>query len=199
MNTPAPYPNPTYYRTSVQASVSGRGHRARQNLWDFGSVSTKGHCESACSPQGLLLPYPAPISDARTARRPHTVSWDTPDSCMASLGPSPWAPLLTPAPTVQLLLLLLLLVSAHPQGLSGMQGEPSLGESSSGEDDLGAEELPSEEDAPGEADPPDPPGGEEPPEVNSKARKEDSLKLEDLPTPQAPEDSRSSHRDEKGK
>lgn len=174
----------------------GRGHRARQNLWDFGSISTKGHCESACSPQGLLLPYPAPISDARTARRPHTVSWDTPDSYMASLGPSPWAPLLTPAPTVQLLLLLLLLVSAHPQGLSGMQGEPSLGESSSGEDDPGVEELPSEEDAPGEA---DPPGGENPPEVTSKARKGDSLKLEDLPTLEAPEDSQGSHGDEKGK
>lgn len=122
----------------------------------------------------------------------HTVSWDTPVSCMASLGLSPWVPLLTPAPTVQLLLLLLLLVSAHPQSLSGM---PSLGESSSGEDDLGVEDLPSEEDAPGEA---DPPGGEDPPEVNSKARKEDSLALEDLPTPEVPENSRGSHRDEKG-
>lgn len=118
---------------------------------------------------------------------------------MAPLGPSPWAPLLTPAPTVQLLLLLLLLVSAHPQDLSGMQGELSLGESSSGEDDLGAEELPSEEDAPGEAGPPDPPGGEDPPEVNSKARKGDSLKLEDLPTLEAPEDSQGSHGHEKGK
>lgn len=125
----------------------------------------------------------------------HTVSWDTPVSCMASLGLSPWVPLLTPAPTVQLLLLLLLLVSAHPQSLSGMQGVPSLGESSSGEDDLGVEDLPSEEDAPGEA---DPPGGEDPPEVNSKARKEDSLALEDLPTPEVPENSRGSHRDEKG-
>ncbi|GAB1288433.1 Carbonic anhydrase 9 [Apodemus speciosus] len=115
---------------------------------------------------------------------------------MASRGPSPWVPLLSPAPTVQLLLLLLLLASAHPQGLSGMQGEPSLGESSSGEDGLGVEDLPSEEGAPGEA---DPPGGEDPPEVSSEARKEDSLALEDLPTPEAPEDSQGSHRDEKGK
>lgn len=119
----------------------------------------------------------------------HTMSWDTPVGSMASLGPNPWSPWLIPAPTMQLLLLLLLLVSTHPQILSGMQGEPSLGESSSGEDDLGLEDLPSKEDAPGEVDAP---------EVNSKARKEDSLKLEDLPTVEAPEDSQGPHRDEKG-
>lgn len=88
-----------------------------------------------------------------------------------------------------LVLFLLPLVSAHPQGLSGLQGEPSLGESSSGEDDLGVEDLPSEEDAPGEA----------PPEVNAEAEKEDSPKLEDLPTVESPEDSHGSHEDGKGK
>ncbi|CAO2580568.1 Carbonic anhydrase 9 [Lemmus lemmus] len=106
---------------------------------------------------------------------------------MASLGPRPWPSLLIPAPTVLLLLLLLPLVSAHPQGLSGLLGEPSLGESSSGEDDLGVEDLPSDKDAPGEA-----------PEVNAEAEKEDSLKLEDLPTVEAPEDSHGSHEDGKG-
>lgn len=125
----------------------------------------------------------------------HSVSWDTPVSCMASLGPSPWAPLSTPAPTAQLLLFLLLQVSAQPQGLSGMQGEPSLGDSSSGEDELGVDVLPSEEDAPEEADPPD---GEDPPEVNSEDRMEESLGLEDLSTPEAPEHSQGSHGDEKG-
>lgn len=151
-------------------------------------MSQPAPLKACSSPTQLLFPmHVQPV---------HTVSWDTPVSCMASLGLSPWVPLLTPAPTVQLLLLLLLLVSAHPQSLSGMQGVPSLGESSSGEDDLGVEDLPSEEDTPGEA---DPPGGEDPPEVNSKARKEDSLALEDLPTPEAPENRQGSHRDEKGK
>lgn len=127
----------------------------------------------------------------------HTASWDTPVSRMAALGPSPWPPLLIPAPTVPLLLLLLLLLaSAHPQGLSGMPGEPSLGESSSGEDVLGVEDLPSQEDAPGEA---DPPGGEDPPGGNSEAQKEDSLKFEDLPTVEPPEDSQGPHEDGKGK
>ncbi|XP_028739910.2 carbonic anhydrase 9 [Peromyscus leucopus] len=126
----------------------------------------------------------------------HTASWDTPVSRMAALGPNPWPPLLIPAPTVPLLLLLLLLpASAHPQGLSGMPGEPSLGESSSGEDVLGVEDLPSQEDAPGEA---DPPGGEDPPGGNSEAQKEDSLKLEDLPTAEPPEDSQGPHKDGKG-
>ncbi|KAL1777027.1 carbonic anhydrase 9 [Sigmodon hispidus] len=113
---------------------------------------------------------------------------------MASLSPSPGPLLVIPAATVPLLLLLLL-VSAHPQGLSGMQENPSLGESSSGEDDLGVEDLPSQEDAPGEADPPD---GEDRPEVNSKAKKEDSLMLEDLPTVEVPEDSQSPHENKKG-
>ncbi|XP_057646847.1 carbonic anhydrase 9 [Chionomys nivalis] len=110
---------------------------------------------------------------------------------MASLGPRSWPSLLIPAPTLLLLLVVLFLlplVSAHPQGLSGLQGEPSLGESSSGEDDLGVEDLPSEKDAPGEA----------PPEVNAEAEKEDSPKLEDLPTVESPEDSHGSHEDGKG-
>ncbi|XP_041523537.1 carbonic anhydrase 9 isoform X1 [Microtus oregoni] len=107
---------------------------------------------------------------------------------MASLGPRSWPSLLIPAPTVLLLLFLLPLVSTHPQGLSVLQGEPSLGESSSGEDDLGVEDLPSEEDAPREA----------PPEVNAEAEKEDSPKLEDLPTVESPEDSHGSHEDGKG-
>ncbi|XP_055453538.1 carbonic anhydrase 9 isoform X2 [Psammomys obesus] len=114
---------------------------------------------------------------------------------MASPGPSPRAALLIPAPAAQLLLFQLLLASAHPQGLSGMPGEPSLGESSSGEDDLGLENLPSEQDAPGTL---DPPGGEDAPGANSKAGKEDSLKLEGLLTVGAPKDSQSPHRDEKG-
>ncbi|XP_021087952.1 carbonic anhydrase 9 isoform X1 [Mesocricetus auratus] len=112
---------------------------------------------------------------------------------MASLGPSPRLPQLVPAPTAPPLLLLLLLVAAHPRGLSGMQGEPSLGESSSGEDDLGVEDLPSEEDAPGEA---GPPGREDPPEDNAK--KEASPKSEDLPTVESPEDRQSPHGDRKG-
>jgi hypothetical protein len=96
MNTPAPHPNPTHYRTNVQALISGRGHRARQNLWDFGSISTKGHCESACSPQGLLLPYPAPISDARTAR-PQCVLGH-PSQLHGLPGPQPLGPFVDPSP-----------------------------------------------------------------------------------------------------
>uniref|UniRef100_A0A8C6QRS1 Carbonic anhydrase n=1 Tax=Nannospalax galili TaxID=1026970 RepID=A0A8C6QRS1_NANGA len=114
---------------------------------------------------------------------------------MASLCPSPWPPLLIPAPAVQLLLLLLL-VPAHPQSLSWMQGDPSMGESSSGEDDpLGGVDLPSEEDPPGEI---DPRGGEDPPVVNSKLEEEGSLKLEDLPTVESPEDSQGPLGDKKG-
>lgn len=77
-----------------------------------------------------------------------------------------------------------------------MQEEPSLGERSSGEDELGVDVLPSEEDASEEV---DPPGGEDPPEVNSEDRMEKSLGLEDLQTPEAPEHSQGSHGDEKGK
>lgn len=79
---------------------------------------------------------------------------------------------------MQLLLFLLLLVPTHPQSLSRMQGTPSLGGDSSGEDDpVGEEDLPSEEDLPAEE---DTPGMKTEPE-------EDSLKVEDLPTP-APSD-----------
>ncbi|KAM4847768.1 carbonic anhydrase 9 isoform X1 [Urocitellus parryii] len=100
---------------------------------------------------------------------------------MASLCPSPWLPLLIPAPTVQLLLLLLLLVPAHPQKLSWMQGDHSMGGGSSGEDSpLGQEDLYSEE---------DPPGEEDSPEITSKPEEDNSLKLEDLPTVEAPGDS----------
>uniref|UniRef100_A0A8D2DW52 Carbonic anhydrase n=1 Tax=Sciurus vulgaris TaxID=55149 RepID=A0A8D2DW52_SCIVU len=106
---------------------------------------------------------------------------------MASLCPSPWLPLLIPAPSVQLLLLLLLLMPAHPQNLSWMQGDPFMGGGSSGEDNpLGQEDLHSEEDSPGEA---DPPGEEDSPEVTSKPGEDDFLKLEDLPTVEAPEES----------
>ncbi|XP_021104127.1 carbonic anhydrase 9 isoform X2 [Heterocephalus glaber] len=125
----------------------------------------------------------------------HTVSWDTPVSHMASLCPSPWLPLLIPAPTVQLLLFLLLPVPAHPQSLSWMQGDPSMEGGSSGEDDpLGKEDLPSEE---------GPPGGVDAPEVHSKPGEEEgSLKLEDLPTVEAPEHTQgpqnNGHRDQKG-
>ncbi|XP_045435977.1 carbonic anhydrase 9 isoform X2 [Pipistrellus kuhlii] len=102
---------------------------------------------------------------------------------MAPLCPSPWLPpqisAPAPGPAVQLLLLLLLLVPAHPQSLSRMQRTPSLGGDSSGEDDPGGEEdLPSEEDALSAEG--DTAGMKTEPE-------EDSLKVEDLPTP-APSD-----------
>lgn len=95
---------------------------------------------------------------------------------MAPLCPNPWLPLKisapAPGPNVQLLLLLLLLVPTHPQSLSRMQGGDSSGE----EDPVSEEDLPREEDLPGE----DTPGMK--PETE-----EDSLKVEDLPTP-APSD-----------
>ncbi|KFO35371.1 Carbonic anhydrase 9 [Fukomys damarensis] len=131
----------------------------------------------------------------------HTVSWDTPVSRMASPCPSPWLPLLIPAPTVQLLLFLLLLVPAHPQSLSWMQEDPSMEGGSSGEDEsLGKEDLLSEEYPPGGV---DPAGEEDPPEVHSKpGEEEDSLKLEDLPTVEAPEHTQgpqnNGHKDKKG-
>ncbi|XP_036891909.1 carbonic anhydrase 9 isoform X1 [Sturnira hondurensis] len=103
---------------------------------------------------------------------------------MALLFPSPWLPPLTSAPAsgscVQLLLLLLFLVSAHPQSLSRMQETPSVGGDSSAEDDpLGKEDLPSEE---------DPTGEEDPPGMKTETEEEDSLKIEDLPTVEAPSD-----------
>ncbi|XP_008532566.1 carbonic anhydrase 9 isoform X1 [Equus przewalskii] len=116
---------------------------------------------------------------------------------MAPLCPSPWLPLLIPAPSqdpaVQLLLLLLLLVPAHPQSLPRMQGTPPMGGDSSGEDDpLGEDDLPSEE---------DPSREEDPPGMKTEPGEEDSLKLEDLPTVEAPRDTRSpqnnAHRDNK--
>ncbi|KAM6183696.1 carbonic anhydrase 9 isoform 1-T1 [Erethizon dorsatum] len=120
---------------------------------------------------------------------------------MGSLCPSPWLPLLISAPTVQPLLFLLLVVPSHPQSLSWMQGDPSMEGDSSGENDpLGEEDLPSEEDPPGGV---DPSGEEDPPEVHSKpGEEEDSLKLEDLPTVEAPEDTQghqnNGHGDKKG-
>lgn len=116
---------------------------------------------------------------------------------MAPLCPSPWLPLFitTPAsgPTVQLLLLLLLLVPVQPQSLSRMQRTPSLGGDSSGEDDpLGEEDLPSEE---------EPPEEEGPPGMKTESGEDDSLKLEDLPTVETPRDTQgpqNNHRDNKG-
>nr|XP_005581427.2 carbonic anhydrase 9 [Macaca fascicularis] len=117
---------------------------------------------------------------------------------MAPLCPSPWLPLLIPAPapglTVQLLLSLLLLVPAHPQRLHRMQEDSPLGGGSSGEDDpLHEEDLPSEE---------DPPREEDLPEVKPKSEEEGSLKLEDLPTVEAPGDPQepqnNAHRDKEG-
>ncbi|XP_029776096.1 carbonic anhydrase 9 isoform X1 [Suricata suricatta] len=112
---------------------------------------------------------------------------------MAPLCPSPWLPLLIPdparGPAVQLLLLLLLLVPAHPQSLPQMQGAPRMGGDSSGEDDqLDGENLPSEEDPLGEGDPPE---EEDPSGVKTEPGEEDSLKLEDLPT-EAPRDTQGS-------
>ncbi|XP_023571732.1 carbonic anhydrase 9 isoform X2 [Octodon degus] len=66
--------------------------------------------------------------------------------------------------------------------LSWMQEDPSMeGDSSGHNDPLSKEDLPSEENPPGGV---DPPGEEAPTEVHSKpGEEEDSLKLEDLPTP----------------
>ncbi|XP_063465849.1 carbonic anhydrase 9 isoform X1 [Symphalangus syndactylus] len=123
---------------------------------------------------------------------------------MAPLCPSPCLPLLIPAPapglTMQLLLSLLLLVPAHPQRLPRMQEDSPLGGGSSGEDDpLGEEDLPSEEDPPREE---DLPGEEDLPEVKPKSEEEGSLKLEDLPTAEAPGDPQepqnNAHRDKEG-
>ncbi|KAJ1059028.1 hypothetical protein K5549_001522 [Capra hircus] len=123
---------------------------------------------------------------------------------MAPLGPSPrlplWIPTPAPGPAVQLLLLLLLLVPAHPQSLLWMQGTPTTGGDSSGEDDpLGEEDLPSEEDIPEEE---DSPGEEDLPGLKTDPGEENSLKLEDLPTIEAPRDTEdpqnNAHRDEKG-
>ncbi|XP_069910173.1 carbonic anhydrase 9 isoform X1 [Oryctolagus cuniculus] len=100
---------------------------------------------------------------------------------MAPLCSGPWLPLLTPAPArgpTAHLLLLLLLVPAHPQSLPQVQGESATGGGSSGEGDpVGEEDLPSEE---------DPPGEEDSPEAETKPGEEDSLKLEDLLTTEAP-------------
>lgn len=76
-----------------------------------------------------------------------------------------------------------------------------MGGGSSGEDNpLGQEDLHSEEDSPGEA---DPPGEEDSPEVTSKPGEDDFLKLEDLPTVEAPEESQGHQnkapREQKGK
>ncbi|XP_069901830.1 carbonic anhydrase 9 isoform X6 [Globicephala melas] len=106
----------------------------------------------------------------------------------------------TTGPAVQLLLLLLLLVPAHPQSLLWMQGAPTTGGDSSGEDDpLREEDLPSEEDIPGEE---DPPGKLDPPGMKTEAGEEDSLKIEDLPTVETPRDTQgpqnNAHRDKKG-
>ncbi|XP_053425152.1 carbonic anhydrase 9 isoform X2 [Nycticebus coucang] len=131
-------------------------------------------------------------------------------SHMAPLCPSPWLPLLIPAPasglTVKLLLSLLLLVPVRPQSMLQMQGDFSIGGGSSGEDDpLGKEDLPSEEDPPGEEDPlgdEDPLEEEDPPEVKPEPGEEDSLKLEDLPTIEVPRDTQgpqnNAQRDKKG-
>ncbi|XP_012511929.1 PREDICTED: carbonic anhydrase 9 [Propithecus coquereli] len=123
---------------------------------------------------------------------------------MAPLCPSPWLPLLIPAPasglTVQLLLSLLLLVPVHPQSTLQMQGDPPMGGGSSGEDDpLGEEDLSSDENPPGEE---DTLGEEDPPEVKLEPGEDDSLKLEDLPTVEAPGDTQvpqnNAHKDKKG-
>ncbi|XP_008061326.1 carbonic anhydrase 9 [Carlito syrichta] len=128
---------------------------------------------------------------------------------MAPLCPSSWLPLLIPARapglTVQMLLSLLLLAPGRPQSLSQMQENPLMGGGSSGEDDPLEEDLPSEEDPPGEEHPLGEehlPGEEELPEVKAKSREEDSLKIEDLPTVEAPGDphgpQNNAHKDKKG-
>ncbi|XP_002689744.2 carbonic anhydrase 9 isoform X2 [Bos indicus] len=181
----------------------GEGAQGQLDPQDFGSISKRPFCESACSPPGLLLPHPPPISYARTART-HCVPGHPTVSHMAPLCPSPrlplWIPAPAPGPAVQLLLLLLLLVPAHPQKLLWMQGAPTTGGDSSGEDDpLGEEDLPSEEDIPEEEDSPE---EEDLPGLKTDPGEENSLKLEDLPTVEAPRDTEgpqnNAHRDEKG-
>ncbi|XP_073662362.1 carbonic anhydrase 9 isoform X6 [Tursiops truncatus] len=179
----------------------GTGPDRPAGLWLH--LYKRAFCEPVCSPPGLLLPHPAPVSDARTDRT-HRVPGHPTVSRMAPLCPSPWLPLWIPAPApgpaVQLLLLLLLLVPAHPQSLLWMQGAPTTGGDSSGEDDpLREEDLPSEEDIPGEE---DPPGKLDPPGMKTEAGEEDSLKIEDLPTVETPRDTQgpqnNAHRDKKG-
>nr|XP_054113567.1 carbonic anhydrase 9 isoform X5 [Callithrix jacchus] len=166
-------------------------------------------CESACSPPGLLLPNPALVSNARTART-HRVLEHPTVSLMAPLCPTLWPPLLIPAPapglTVQLLLSLVLLVPAHSQRLPQIQEDAPLGRGSSKEDDpLEEEDLPSEEKLPREEGPPgtgDLPRGEDLPEVKHKLEGEGSLKSEDLSTVEAPGDPQepqnNAHRDKGG-
>lgn len=66
----APPPFRLWYRGG------GTGPGRPTGLWLH--LYKRALCESACSPPGLLLPHPAPVSDARTART-HRV-WDTPQS-----------------------------------------------------------------------------------------------------------------------
>ncbi|XP_020736091.2 carbonic anhydrase 9 [Odocoileus virginianus] len=180
----------------------GEGAQGQLDPQDFGSISKRAFCESACSPPGLLLPHPPPVSDARTART-HRVPGHPTVSRMAPPCPSPWLalgiPAPAPGPAVRLLPLLLLLVPAHPQSPLWVQGVPTTGGDSSGEDDpLGEEDLPSEEDTPGEE---DSPGEEDLPGLKMDAG-ENSLKSEDLPTVEVPRDTQgpqnNAHRDEKG-
>ncbi|KAM4876454.1 carbonic anhydrase 9 [Thomomys bottae] len=113
---------------------------------------------------------------------------------MAAPSPSrrPRLPLRVPAPAAPLLALALLLVPAHPQSPSWMQGDPSLGGSSSGEDDSLSDDLPSEEEPLEEVDPPE----EETPEARPEP--EGPLRFEDRPTAAAPRDTGGPHGDKKG-
>ncbi|XP_045145317.1 carbonic anhydrase 9 [Echinops telfairi] len=116
---------------------------------------------------------------------------------MAPQGLSPWPPLSTGTPALgppwQLLLLLLLLVPAHPQTLPRMQETtPSKGDSS-GEDVPPGKESDSREDQLTEVDLPGdlsewerPPGEGQPPETENSPGEEDSLKLEGLLTKAPP-------------
>lgn len=180
----------------------GEGAQGQLDPQDFGSISKRAFCESACSPPGLLLPYPPPVSDARTART-HRVPGHPTVSRMAPPCPSPrlalWIPAPAPGPAARVLLFLLLLVPAHPQGLLWMRGVPTAGDSSGEDEPLGEEDLPSEEDMPGEE---DSPGEEDLPGLKTDAGEENSLKSEVLPTVEVPGDTQgpqnNAHRDEKG-
>ncbi|XP_004678102.1 PREDICTED: carbonic anhydrase 9 [Condylura cristata] len=113
--------------------------------------------------------------------------------CPCSLFPLS-IPVLASGPTVQLLLLLLILQPAHPQGQAQKQETQLLGGDSSGEDDpLGKEDLPSEE---------DPPRQEDSPEMKAEPGAEDTLRIEDLPTTVYPgyaqDPKNNAHRDHKG-
>lgn len=64
---------PTRHPSEPWYGGGGTGPGRTEGLWLH--LCKRAFCESACSPPGLLLPHPAPVSNARTPRT-HRV-WDT--------------------------------------------------------------------------------------------------------------------------